>query len=318
MRTIPTRVGRTRPARTDAHCAPDHPHAGGENWLAWGTAAPGDGPSPRGWGEQLFRVQRSRLKRTIPTRVGRTSVWQAGNGVLTDHPHAGGENIARNAFAQNVGGPSPRGWGEPRRRPPGRRVHRTIPTRVGRTPIRRSAGRLESDHPHAGGENGLAFRRMSPGAGPSPRGWGEPTPAKRTRGAGRTIPTRVGRTGRQRAAPFKAADHPHAGGENALKRTGPMPGAGPSPRGWGELPAIRAGLAVVRTIPTRVGRTPSGSISLRITPDHPHAGGENYTPGTGEIPIFGPSPRGWGELLPQFGVFFRFRTIPTRVGRTTS
>ena len=72
-----------------------------------------------------------------------------------------------------------------------------------------------------------------------------------------------------------------------------------------------------RTIPTRVGRTADSTRYAEDPPDHPHAGGENVVFDVEEEDLFGPSPRGWGELERIEEVSHPARTIPTRVGRTT-
>src|SRR5206468_3592522 len=131
-----------------------------------------------------------------------------------------------------------------------------------------------------------------------------------------TIPTRVGRTGRDLAEHSGSADHPHAGGENDPDQRHVQPANGPSPRGWGEQRGASQCDFSPRTIPTRVGRTGSSLSSQPETPDHPHAGGENKSSTARPIDCFGPSPRGWGELEPEGDRSFESRTIPTRVGRT--
>ncbi len=52
-------------------------------------------------------------------------------------------------------------------------------------------------------------------------------------------------------------------------------------------------------------------------PDHPHAGGENKSITLGLIIAYGPSPRGWGKRQRLSACFRVYRTIPTRVGKTT-
>ena len=257
-----------------------------------------------------------RLTRTIPTRVGRTAGFVRIIAARADHPHAGGENALAVALNQIADGPSPRGWGEPRRWRSCQRSVRTIPTRVGRTCLLCRRHPETPDHPHAGGENPAARTAEGKWDGPSPRGWGEPAWAGPAAGVRRTIPTRVGRTAGKRRARSIPSDHPHAGGENDSVTRWGQEGGGPSPRGWGEL---REGVRVCRvgrTIPTRVGRTRIRSRAAGRAPDHPHAGGEN----TIFLPLQrtkgGPSPRGWGE--PHAGCTGQYnrRTIPTRVGRT--
>ena len=172
-RTIPTRVGRTLTPRISAGLSTDHPHAGGENNKLRGGEKKVRGPSPRGWGELGAGEARVFDLRTIPTRVGRTVDIDREWFTTADHPHAGGENAERVAAGSGDGGPSPRGWGEQQRAHLARRVFRTIPTRVGRTPTAPSRRRWAEDHPHAGGENATVRLRTNTRHGPSPRGWGE-------------------------------------------------------------------------------------------------------------------------------------------------
>ena len=71
------------------------------------------------------------------------------------------------------------------------------------------------------------------------------------------------------------SDHPHAGGENPMRAWPGSPCPGPSPRGWGERGASDMLDLGHRTIPTRVGRTPTSLMVRYPNQDHPHAGGEN-------------------------------------------
>ena len=193
---------------------------------------------------------------------------------------------------------------------------RTIPTRVGRTSPRGQSSDRHSDHPHAGGENGVEFLPSSSPSGPSPRGWGEPRRAASRPRRIRTIPTRVGRTNLRRRSKSKSTDHPHAGGENPPDVLHSDPDPGPSPRGWGERSAALGPDHHARTIPTRVGRTFPGIFGSRHAPDHPHAGGENHMTTYVRRCQNGPSPRGWGERQHGRQDTNEGRTIPTRVGRT--
>ncbi len=194
VRTIPTRVGRTRCRNHEPPSTTDHPHAGGENVALPGCVTFGPGPSPRGWGEPLRPLTLAHAFRTIPTRVGRTLAAPMDSSMHSDHPHAGGENHRRRTKLADGGGPSPRGWGELSAFPHRLLLPRTIPTRVGRTqPITYST--IDgADHPHAGGENISPVAGAQHYLGPSPRGWGERPSQRDAPGQARTIPTRVGRT----------------------------------------------------------------------------------------------------------------------------
>ena len=65
-----------------------------------------------------------------------------------------------------------------------------------------------------GGENWTRAVGFHDAPGPSPRGWGELRWQLGEPVQSRTIPTRVGRTKRHLVCQTRAADHPHAGGEN--------------------------------------------------------------------------------------------------------
>ena len=152
-RTIPTRVGRTRCACSCRSGSPDHPHACGENRICGYVEALAAGPSPRVWGELAAGRAQPPPWRTIPTRVGRTPCRRRYFSSCPDHPHACGENLQPLNHSKILSGPSPRVWGELGVSLPAIRNHRTIPTRVGRTRVRRASRVKRTDHPHACGEN---------------------------------------------------------------------------------------------------------------------------------------------------------------------
>src|ERR1035437_3854092 len=152
--------------------------------------------------------------------------------------------------------------------------------------------------------------------GPSPRGWGARVCAECNLKRKRTIPTRVGSTFHQLHLCPKDSDHPHAGGEHMRVDYHVLAQDGPSPRGWGALPANDASGMNPRTIPTRVGSTTEKVAAPRDPSDHPHAGGEHNHIPTAMGMVSGPSPRGWGARFQRETPALLFRTIPTRVGST--
>ncbi len=173
-RTIPTRVGRTLCQKNGFLTGADHPHACGENKPFSVMSRNVRGPSPRVWGEPTRDCTPVKRLRTIPTRVGRTKGHHMAKRLVTDHPHACGENETRFQAVASSPGPSPRVWGEPPSAPCGESGERTIPTRVGRTK-RTAANQFDcTDHPHACGENTWLKNMGARSAGPSPRVWGEP------------------------------------------------------------------------------------------------------------------------------------------------
>ena len=248
--------------------------------------------------------------------MGRTSPATCPAPPLPDHPHARGENDKARSDKAGCDGPSPRAWGERNSSKVNWLPCRTIPTRVGRTPEREIAYRLSPDHPHARGENLSPRALFRVGYGPSPRAWGERIHAVVFHDSDRTIPTRVGRTKSCMVIIRPSTDHPHARGENVFPVQVPEAATGPSPRAWGELWLLHVARHCGRTIPTRVGRTPTAIKCFLAQTDHPHARGENKVAQLGRVTAHGPSPRAWGEPVITPWPMARARTIPTRVGRT--
>ncbi len=152
-RTIPTRVGITGTPCPACGRKPDHPHARGDHVKHGIVMQDNIGPSPRAWGSQPDYRRHPARGRTIPTRVGITSLLYLHNSILTDHPHARGDHLRLIAMSQLFDGPSPRAWGSLKSEYRIFRPTRTIPTRVGIT-----SGDLMrlislSDHPHARGDH---------------------------------------------------------------------------------------------------------------------------------------------------------------------
>ena len=207
-------MGRTAWCRLSFEAGTDHPHARGENSFAELWSAFHGGPSPRTWGE-LFLLRRADAgRRTIPTHVGRTIPTSCLTPMISDHPHARGENRPSNSAWLKETGPSPRTWGE--LAIVGAKLYsvRTIPTHVGRTMCTHGAYYKAADHPHARGENQTASGAGTYSVGPSPRTWGERCQRSAQRAPQRTIPTHVGRTALRAGGRRSPADHPHARGEN--------------------------------------------------------------------------------------------------------
>ncbi|KAF0093300.1 MAG: hypothetical protein E1N59_2992 [Puniceicoccaceae bacterium 5H] len=193
-RSIPTRVGNTCRSFSSASTNSVHPHAGGEYACWMRSALTCSGPSPRGWGILKGEPHYNDKPRSIPTRVGNTNNSLLCLALISVHPHAGGEYTDGPHIASVRVGPSPRGWGIPGSRQVGPITDRSIPTRVGNTPVPLEKKPSRTVHPHAGGEY-ASSRVASPRSyGPSPRGWGIQIFFELALLHLRSIPTRVGNT----------------------------------------------------------------------------------------------------------------------------
>ncbi len=314
----------------------DHPHGRGENFSPATQRHIRAGPSPRAWGKPSRRAGRSDRRRTIPTGVGKTGFADLSNtstrtiptGVgkthnplipfanKTDHPHGRGENKSSKDFDCGVHGPSPRAWGKLRIHHQLRPIRRTIPTGVGKTPVRCVQASRCADHPHGRGENLNRTIKMKASRGPSPRAWGKRMWREFIPNLSRTIPTGVGKTNGCTYNGNRIEDHPHGRGENEMVKIQRARIYGPSPRAWGKRFVLLSCYASKRTIPTGVGKTNRGGDTQKSHADHPHGRGENSAKPRFPPPDTGPSPRAWGKHSMPFPCTNRFRTIPTGVGKT--
>jgi len=233
-RNIPTRVGKTCGPDSPGPRSAEHPHARGENCPGVAGVLGLRGTSPRAWGKLLRVYDRNPPRRNIPTRVGKTAVGVSVGGLVSEHPHARGENAPGLLQWLPVVGTSPRAWGKPLSFRFSLSRLRNIPTRVGKTPPWPKQYHPMSEHPHARGENlgGLAF--MLDKFGTSPRAWGKLTQGDRARFGVRNIPTRVGKTIRCAERCGAVMEHPHARGENEKHDVSQHDSAGTSPRAWGK------------------------------------------------------------------------------------
>ena len=296
LRIIPTQVGKTRGFAVEARGTADHPHAGGENKRRVHGKGASHGSSPRRWGKHLRSGERGASPRIIPTQVGKTSILCDGSVGSEDHPHAGGENCQRQTQSAARIGSSPRRWGKLAATPSQVRLHRIIPTQVGKTWTGWDRQHLKWDHPHAGGENleTPSLRNLFPGS--SPRRWGKLIFEHRLQQHPRIIPTQVGKTPRRPWDPPPSPDHPHAGGENEVRDRKIEGVLGSSPRRWGKLDGGDGLGFLIRIIPTQVGKTVCRYSSWSSISDHPHAGGENNLGQRYTGVNYGSSPRRWGKL----------------------
>ena len=193
------------------------------------------------------------LLRSIPTCVGLTVEDFTETPTGSVHPHVRG---AHASLRRRIGaelGPSPRAWGSlsPRDRPVA--GLRSIPTCVGLTTTRRP--------------------QRAPFSGPSPRAWGSPPGPRGCRRSPRSIPTCVGLTCRAAAPVTPRAVHPHVRGAHGKQQVESCRSPGPSPRAWGSLVATVILIRARRSIPTCVGLTRRGRLTIWFTSVHPHVRG---------------------------------------------
>src|SRR5690606_4275404 len=131
-RFIPTRVGRGRTSSTAGSPAAVHPHSRGERQGALYRVEHRGGSSPLAWGEGEVGLHPIRVRRFIPTRVGRGRAGRGRRAHSPVHPHSRGERAWKPSICARLHGSSPLAWGEGRAHVVCGGAGRFIPTRVGR------------------------------------------------------------------------------------------------------------------------------------------------------------------------------------------
>ena len=232
-----------------------HPHACGEIWLTLGRSVSAIGPPPRVWGNRGEMLAGSPDGRSTPTRVGKSWMPFCSASSRTVHPHACGEIRPSSRSQTTRRGPPPRVWGNQSVQ---RRRHlpsRSTPTRVGKSRPGWPVRPMQSVHPHACGEiiatSSTAIRHL----GPPPRVWGNLDHVDAHQTLVRSTPTRVGKSPSDVLPRTPLTVHPHACGEIRGLRASSQRTCGPPPRVWGNRNQPSHNVAVVRSTPTRVGKS---------------------------------------------------------------
>ncbi len=127
--------------------------------------------------------------------------------------------------------------------------------------------------------------------------WGKPEHSLDFSHQLRSTPTRVGKTSHIPTNQSHLVVHPHACGENHVRR--------------------RLGDRLLGSTPTRVGKTIPGFCGHSCITVHPHACGENKSASLRSFPEKGPPPRVWGKLFAAGLISQDDRSTPTRVGKTS-
>ena len=232
-RNTPTRVGKT--AHPDAHHRRHrkHPHARGEDTSIVLAASFHRETPPRAWGRPRAASPQPHLERNTPTRVGKTLFRPYTFVHNKKPPHARGEDSSWYALDAKRRETPPRAWG--RRQTDQFLYHlmRNTPTRVGKTKSSPRASKPQEKHPHARGEDGLAWGAFLMLEETPPRAWGrlqQRLPHGFIMG---NTPTRVGKTQRGRLTVPYLKKPPHARGEDFDLSHRAGLGTETPPRAWG-------------------------------------------------------------------------------------
>ena len=207
------------------------------------------------WGKLTSPTIQAQLRRSTPTRVGKTPATASIDAAAKVHPHACGENVCLHAVQWTCNGPPPRVWGKRDTVTPCVTDTRSTPTRVGKTSDVNVLLHQDEVHPHACGENSQFPQRRRQWDGPPPRVWGKHDLRRCGYANKRSTPTRVGKTFQRAKQDLHQSVHPHACGENDFHQLVVFNIIGPPPRVWGKLSSLSGSIPASRSTPTRVGKT---------------------------------------------------------------
>ena len=113
LRITPACAGKTRPQRSVARSAEDHPRVCGENLKREKTVDLTRGSPPRVRGKQGGKRIRKAEERITPACAGKTVCLPVLSHKLQDHPRVCGENAQILIFPVHFGGSPPRVRGKP-------------------------------------------------------------------------------------------------------------------------------------------------------------------------------------------------------------
>ena len=284
--SIPAWAGKPGPRCGGFPPSTVHPRVGGETCGTCGTSHTWTGPSPRGRGNR-----------------GHASDRNAGSRNQV-HPRVGGETRISPYRISPVNGPSPRGRGNRdvyRHHP---YVQRSIPAWAGKpafcSRVTRNAGLSGSIPAWAGKPSYPQPGQVNlPWKGPSPRGRGNRLSSIRHYSM---IATEV---------------HPRVGGETARRpKKKRLSRKEVHPRVGGETDRhMRERHAISGCIPAWAGKPTTASRGTLPIGVHPRVGGETGNPPTGQVNLWGPSPRGRGNRGPRFHYAYSHGSIPAWAGK---
>ena len=174
LRITPAHAGKTGRRRAKSGRPADHPRACGENTVLIHLPADEAGSPPRMRGKLISAVIGLPDKRITPAHAGKTPSSHFPHLTQSDHPRACGENSPPHPESLPLRGSPPRMRGKRHDVHPSAHIDRITPAHAGKTPVRPSRPRTESDHPRACGENTGARIMDGDVVGSPPRMRGKP------------------------------------------------------------------------------------------------------------------------------------------------
>ena len=254
--------------------------------------------------------------RITPAHAGKTANSGGGNGGISDHPRACGENSSRMLWSTRASGSPPRMRGKHFMNAYQAGQKRITPAHAGKTDVRARHKRRKTDHPRACGENAGRQAAAQQGLGSPPRMRGKPAEKAAAERWERITPAHAGKTTLCCNKSQPESDHPRACGENlAFYRLhwrafgSPPRMRGKHQQGGGESP-------LPRITPAHAGKTSIKFTVSHPASDHPRACGENVCRVIDGLIAIGSPPRMRGKPLLILDFQLMQRITPAHAGKT--
>ena len=271
-----------------------HPRVGGGTCHVINHSRSLQGPSPRGRGNLVRRLDCNLRHGAIPAWAGEPHIRPRRRSSWGGHPRVGG-GTSDDTFSNLE-------------------IDRAIPAWAGEPPSMKADAMLARGHPRVGGGTWLSATPTGKAMGPSPRGRGNLYPLRPINLPDGAIPAWAGEpyviVGQFRFV----QGHPRVGGGTLGMSQRGLADAGPSPRGRGNRGLFRPHYLGRGAIPAWAGEPHGPSPVHQGTRGHPRVGGGTNASKRWAIFLRGPSPRGRGNPVASFFVILVIGAIPAWAG----
>ena len=234
------------------------------------------GLSPRGRGNQVARHRVHNGQRSIPAWAGEPKILSFNNPAKRVYPRVGGGTCSTQSLRFSSSGLSPRGRGNRRYGCGSIPIRGSIPAWAGEPLPACSRHDTAGVYPRVGGGTACVGIGHGQVTGLSPRGRGNLRAHYERVGNGGSIPAWAGEPTLPASPAAIAAVYPRVGGGTMGSQKEVERSAGLSPRGRGNLPALRSSLRLSRSIPAWAGEPAQRLPGVSRPQVYPRVGGGTW------------------------------------------
>ena len=273
------------------------------------------GLSPRGRGNPVAWLRRQHEGGSIPAWAGKPGRGRGRGGGRKVYPRVGGETQIEGDACGQTAGLSPRGRGNLLLGHRGTGLLGSIPAWAGKPSGSAASTTSRRVYPRVGGETIAAAGDHAILGGLSPRGRGNPPPARAPGAGAGSIPAWAGKPATIRLLCRSWRVYPRVGGETHHRRHRLLMRQGLSPRGRGNHCCGGSPGRSVGSIPAWAGKPTIAPLRRHAIMVYPRVGGETLAGLPADPEGEGLSPRGRGNLPSPPARPDQPRSIPAWAGK---